>query len=173
MKSATPPPPPPPPPPPRPPPPPPPPAPAEWGGVHTMKIFSNLTHFKPMFHFYISWKHQKTSGFLVFPGRIEVEHWLKMGFKYLQYISLILIPQYNKTKTQTSSLQPYLIFTILNVKKRTANTTYYNILTFKLRFKKNKQYSSKKKSAKLRSIKPKKHLCIAKFCKISLHFLAI
>ena len=31
-----------------------------------------------MFHFYTPWK-QKTSGFLMFSGVIEVEHWLKMG----------------------------------------------------------------------------------------------
>ena len=44
-----------------------------------------LTHFQPMFHFYIPlikkspWKHQKTGGFLMFSGGIDVEHWLKMG----------------------------------------------------------------------------------------------
>ena len=38
-----------------------------------------VTHFQPMFHFYIPRKHQKTSGFLMFSGGIEVEHWLKMG----------------------------------------------------------------------------------------------
>ena len=37
-----------------------------------------LTHFKPMFHFYTPWK-QKTGGFLMFSGGIEVEHWLKMS----------------------------------------------------------------------------------------------
>ena len=30
-----------------------------------------LTHFQPMFHFYTSWKHQKTYCFLMFPGGIE------------------------------------------------------------------------------------------------------
>ena len=39
-----------------------------------------LTHFQLMFHFYISWKHQKTGGFLMFLGGIEVEHWLKIGW---------------------------------------------------------------------------------------------
>ena len=39
---------------------------------------SNLTHFQPVFHFYAPWKHQKTSGFLMFSGGIEIEHWLKM-----------------------------------------------------------------------------------------------
>ena len=38
-----------------------------------------LTHFRPMFHFYTPWKHQKTGGFLMFSGGIEMEHWLKMG----------------------------------------------------------------------------------------------
>ena len=41
--------------------------------------YGSLTHFQPMFHFYTIWKHQKTSGFLIFSGGIEVEHWLKMG----------------------------------------------------------------------------------------------
>ena len=31
---------------------------------------STLTHFQPMFHFYAFWKHQKTSGFLLFSGGI-------------------------------------------------------------------------------------------------------
>ena len=39
---------------------------------------SSLTHFQPMFHFYTPRKHQKISGFLMFSGDIEVEHWLKM-----------------------------------------------------------------------------------------------
>ena len=29
--------------------------------------------------FYTLWKHQKTSGFLMFSVGIEVEHWLKIG----------------------------------------------------------------------------------------------
>ena len=38
-----------------------------------------LTHFQPTFHFYTPRKYQKTYGFLMFSGGIEVEHWLKMG----------------------------------------------------------------------------------------------
>ena len=38
-----------------------------------------LTHFKPLFHFYTPWKQQKTSGFQMFLGGIEMERWLKMG----------------------------------------------------------------------------------------------
>ena len=37
-----------------------------------------LTHFKPMFCFYARLKHQKTYGFLILSGGIEMEHWLKM-----------------------------------------------------------------------------------------------
>ena len=33
-----------------------------------------------MFYFYTPWKHQKTGGFLMFSGGIEVEHWLKMAW---------------------------------------------------------------------------------------------
>ena len=42
-------------------------------------IFKALTHSQPIFHFYSPWKQQKTGGFLMFSGGIEVEHWLKMG----------------------------------------------------------------------------------------------
>ena len=37
-----------------------------------------LIHFRPTFHFNTPRK-QKTVGFLMFSGSIEVEHWLKMG----------------------------------------------------------------------------------------------
>ena len=65
-------------------------------------LFTTLSHFRPMLHFYTLWKHQKTSisiprknvrkpwfsdvfsGYrnkssLMFSGGIEVEHWLEMG----------------------------------------------------------------------------------------------
>ena len=32
-----------------------------------------------MFYFYIPWKRQKTIGFLMFSGGIEMEHWAKMA----------------------------------------------------------------------------------------------
>ena len=38
-----------------------------------------LIHFQPMFYFNTPWKYQKTRGFLMFSGGIEVGHWLKMG----------------------------------------------------------------------------------------------
>ena len=38
-----------------------------------------LTHFSPVSHFYIPWKRQKTKGFLMFSGGIEMWHWTKMG----------------------------------------------------------------------------------------------
>ena len=44
-----------------------------------MLISYNFNYFQPMFHFYTPWKYQKTAGFLMFSGGIEVEHWLKMG----------------------------------------------------------------------------------------------
>ena len=34
-----------------------------------------LTHFQLIFHLYSPWKHQKTTGFLMFQRGIEVEHW--------------------------------------------------------------------------------------------------
>ena len=38
-----------------------------------------LTDFMPMVSFYTPWKHQKTSGFLMFSGAIERDQWHKMG----------------------------------------------------------------------------------------------
>ena len=35
----------------------------------------SLTHCRSMFPFYIPWKYQQASGFLVFPGYIEREYW--------------------------------------------------------------------------------------------------
>ena len=37
-----------------------------------------LTHFSPVLHFYIPWKSQKTKGFLMFSGGIDMDHWAKM-----------------------------------------------------------------------------------------------
>ena len=49
-----------------------------------------LTHFQLMLHFYTPWK-QKTWGFLMFSGCIEVEYWLKMGqLKLLTFVWKIL-----------------------------------------------------------------------------------
>ena len=46
-------------------------------GLDMYVYTSLLTHFQPMFHFYTPWKHK--TGFLMFSGTIEVEHWLNMG----------------------------------------------------------------------------------------------
>ena len=48
-----------------------------WHAIIPWNKLKNI--FKPMFHFCIPWKYQKTGGFLMFSGGIEVEHWLKMG----------------------------------------------------------------------------------------------
>ena len=37
-----------------------------------------LTHLQAISQFYYLWKHQKTEGFLMFVGGIEVGHWLKI-----------------------------------------------------------------------------------------------
>ena len=42
-----------------------------------MSVFF-LTQLKPAFHFYNPWKRQKTLGFLMFSGCIEMEHWAEM-----------------------------------------------------------------------------------------------
>ena len=49
----------------------------------------SLTHFKPMFHFYTPWKHQKTRGFFIFSGGVEIEHLLKMG-KVLVFVFIFI-----------------------------------------------------------------------------------
>ena len=41
-------------------------------------MWLKLTYFKPVFHLYTPWKRQKTKGFLVFSGGIEMEHWAKI-----------------------------------------------------------------------------------------------
>ena len=38
-----------------------------------------LTHFMPVISFYTPWKHQKTSGFLMFLGGIERDQLHEMG----------------------------------------------------------------------------------------------
>ena len=43
------------------------------------KINILLTLFSPVPHFYTPWKRQKTFGFLMFSGGIEIWHWTKMG----------------------------------------------------------------------------------------------
>ena len=40
---------------------------------------SFLTHFSPVSHFYVPWKHQKTYGFLTSSGGMEMWHWTKMS----------------------------------------------------------------------------------------------
>ena len=51
-----------------------------------------ISPFSPMFHFYTPWKHQKTSSFLIFSGGIEVEHWLKMGYQFIETVFCMELP---------------------------------------------------------------------------------
>ena len=39
-----------------------------------------LTHFMSLVSLYIPWKYQKTSGFLMFSGGIEINQWHEMGY---------------------------------------------------------------------------------------------
>ena len=55
-----------------------------WVGMCDIQVSisyfdQTLTHLQPMFHFYTLCKHQKTGGFFMFSGGIEMENWLKMG----------------------------------------------------------------------------------------------
>ena len=45
----------------------------------SLRLFIALTHFSPVSHFYTPWKRQKTYGFLMFSGGIEIWHWTKMS----------------------------------------------------------------------------------------------
>ena len=81
-----------------------------------------------MFHFYTPWKRQKTKGFLMFSGGMEVKYLLKMslkrikstGFNYTNFliygrtgnsttspcnppISLIELWEFNRTKIESLS----------------------------------------------------------------------
>ena len=51
---------------------------------HELLIIRTLPYFSLMFHFYTSWKRQKSKGFLTFSGGIEMDHWLKWlnDFRY-------------------------------------------------------------------------------------------
>ena len=42
------------------------------------KLNQYLTHFSSMFHFYTPWQCQKTLGFLMFSGGIEMEQWAEI-----------------------------------------------------------------------------------------------
>ena len=44
----------------------------------SLKMF--LTQYMPLVSFYTPWKHQKTKGFLMFPGVIERHQWHEMGY---------------------------------------------------------------------------------------------
>ena len=57
-----------------------------------------------MFHFYTPWKHQKTSGFLMFSGGIEVEQWLKMGY-LIWFLSIFsALTSFKKGQGRNSSI---------------------------------------------------------------------
>ena len=48
-----------------------------------------LTLFRPVFHFYIPWKRQKTYGFLTFPGVIERNiglKWVNVHFGCIAFV---------------------------------------------------------------------------------------
>ena len=65
-----------------------------------------LNNFSPMFHFYTTWKRQKTFGFLTFSRGIEMEHWAKMGWSIRKWDHCQKQGQiYNRTTFNTHS--PY------------------------------------------------------------------
>ena len=64
--------------------------------VRSNFYFGSLNHFQWIFHFSTHWKHRKSSNFLMFSGRIEVEHWLKMGLFSWEFPILPTLPSYEK-----------------------------------------------------------------------------
>ena len=54
----------------------------------TSSSVSLLTHFMPLVSLYTPWKHQKTSGFLIFLGGIEREHWQHISYQERLYLTL-------------------------------------------------------------------------------------
>ena len=42
---------------------------------------SSVTHFSPLLHFYLPWKHQEALGFLKFSEDVEIKHLAEMGSK--------------------------------------------------------------------------------------------
>ena len=63
-----------------------------FGDSQAMNSFL-LTYFMPLVSFYTPWKHQKTSGFLMFSGGIERDQWHEIG----QVILTKIIHYYNFT----------------------------------------------------------------------------
>ena len=55
-----------------------------------------------MLHFYIPWKHQKTSGFQMFSGGMEIKYWIKMD---QNYALLGLVIKLSKLKQSDKALQ--------------------------------------------------------------------
>ena len=45
-----------------------------------------LTRFQPAFHFYTPSKYQKTGGFLIFTGGIEVEHFVENALRNVLFL---------------------------------------------------------------------------------------
>ena len=48
----------------------------EWGIELYLELLNNVS---PIFNFYTPWKLQKTSGFVMISGGLEMEYWVKMG----------------------------------------------------------------------------------------------
>ena len=47
--------------------------------IFLLGMSQSLTHISPMLHFYNPWKCQKTIGFLMFSGGMEMWYWTKMS----------------------------------------------------------------------------------------------
>ena len=58
-----------------------------------------------MFHFYTPWKRQKTKGFLMFSGGMEVKYLLKMSLKRIKstYFNCTIFLIYGRTGNSTTS----------------------------------------------------------------------
>ena len=64
----------------------------KWWEQGPLMLLWCLTHFQPVFHFYATWKHQKTEGFLIFSGSIEVNiGWNWVNIYFLPAIKLFFL----------------------------------------------------------------------------------
>ena len=74
---------------------------------------SSLTHFSPIFHFYVPRKH-KSKSFLPFLGSLEMEHWLKWLRKmWIQFFASL--ENASKVIMEVSMSSSWLFWGIVNM----------------------------------------------------------
>ena len=75
-----------------------------------------ISHFMPLTSFDTPWKHQKTSGFLMFSGGIKRDQWHEMGYALNWYSAMLhqsnvqLMFKVNNSDTRTMSMKWFCCF---------------------------------------------------------------